>query len=83
MPQRTYERSGPQNIAQNEIDLREAPLLQELGIDGKMIIRKLKMSFPMASAPEEVAMYPEMVFGGVVLLSLLLLALMSRAALIR
>lgn len=59
--------SQPQDPAKNEEDLKNGPLLQELGIDFKMLGRKILASLPFTKVPEDVAYYPEMIFGFVVI----------------
>lgn len=79
-----YKASEPKtkgDIAQNERDLYEGQILEELGIDFKMIGQKLKYSLPFTKTPQSVAEYPEMVYGGLCLLAIFIIGLISKVRL--
>lgn len=81
-----YKASEPKvkgDIAQNEKDLYEGPILEELGINFKMIGQKLKYSLPFTKTPQSVAEYPEMVYGGLCLLTIFVIGLISNVKLNR
>eukprot|EP00703_Trepomonas_sp_PC1_P001038 JAP95568.1 Transmembrane domain-containing protein [Trepomonas sp. PC1] len=69
----------PQTKEQNEQDMLTGPLLNELGISPKMIWLKLKTSIPFVQIPDDVASYPEMLFGVIILMLILVLNLFTKA----